>query len=322
MAVEAVNSPPIGTDFVRPFLLEASGLLGRLVRLGSVVDTVLTRHDYPEPVARLLGELLALTGTLSSMLKFEGTFSLQIKGDGPVSLMLADVTSERGLRGYADIDQPRLDAVLAERGPEAAGCAALLGTGHMAFTVDVAGQTERYQGIVELAGENLADCVHHYFRQSEQLKTGLKLAASRVDGQWRAGGLLIQQMPEDGRDWVPGGGTDDHDGGVLGSGQEDDWRRTLAFMASCSDAELLDEELPADDLLYRLFHEERVRVYKTRPLSLGCRCSRERIERILGSLPPDEVAEFKVDGEIVMTCQFCNIDFRFDETALESIYSS
>jgi molecular chaperone Hsp33 len=322
MPVTAVNSPPAGTDFVRPFLLEVSGLLGRLVRLGTVVDTVLTRHDYPDPVARLLGELLALTGTLSSMLKFEGTFSLQTKGDGPVRVMLADVTSDGELRGYADIDQPRLAAVLAECGPEGTGCATLLGAGYLAFTVDVAGQTERYQGIVELTGENLTDCVHHYFRQSEQLKTGVKLAASRVDGRWRAGGLLIQQMPEDDRGWVPGGGTEDHDGGVLGSGDEDDWRRTLALMASCSDAELLDEGLPADDLLYRLFHEERVRVYKTRPLSLGCRCSRERIERILGSLPPDEVVEFKVDGEIVMTCQFCNIDFRFDETAVESIYAS
>jgi len=314
-------APPAG-DFVRPFLLEVPGLLGRLVRLGPLVDTVLTRHDYPEPVARLLGQLLALAGTLSSLLKYQGTFTLQTKSDGPVRLMVADVTSEGELRGYAEVDRAAVEAAAnAAPGAASAEVARWLGRGYMAFTVDLAPDRERYQGIVELTGDTLADCVNHYFRQSEQLKTAFKLAADRRDGAWRAGALFLQQMPEAGGTWTPGL-PDEPEDIVLGSAEEDDWRRALAFMASCRDDELLSDTLPADDLLYRLFHEERVRVYRVRPLSLGCRCSRERLETILRSLPPDEVREMTVDGEVVMTCQFCNVDFRFNDAALDDIYAS
>jgi len=318
----ALEPAPADGDFVRPFLLEVPGLLGRLVRLGPLVDTVLTRHDYPDQVARLLGELLALAGTLSSLLKYEGTFTLQTKGDGPVRLMVADVTSAGELRGYAEVASADVQAV-EDGGADAgsAGVARLLGRGYMAFTVDLAPDGERYQGIVELTGDSLADCVNHYFRQSEQLKTAFKLAAERRNGAWRAGALFLQQMPETGGTWTPGL-PDEPEDIVLGSGEEDDWRRALAFMASCRDDELLSESLPADDLLYRLFHEERVRVYRMRPLSLGCRCSRERLETILRSLPADEVRDMTVDGEVVMTCQFCNVDFRFNDAALDELYAS
>jgi molecular chaperone Hsp33 len=320
--ISALDAAPAGGDFVRPFLLEVPGLLGRLVRLGPLVDTVLTRHDYPDPVARLLGELLALAGTLSSLLKYDGTFTLQTKGDGPVRLMVADVTSAGELRGYAEVASADMQA-LEDGGGDAgaAGLARLLGRGYMAFTVDLAPDGERYQGIVELTGDTLADCVNHYFRQSEQLKTAFKLVADRRNGAWRAGALFLQQMPEAGGTWTPGL-PDEPEDIVLGSGEEDDWRRALAFMASCRDDELLSESLPADDLLYRLFHEERVRVYRMRPLSLGCRCSRERLETILRSLPADEVRDMTVDGEVVMTCQFCNVDFRFSDAALDELYAS
>ncbi len=318
------SPPPGGGDFVRPFLLEVPGLLGRLTRAGPAVDAILTRHDYPGPVAHLLGEFLALACTLASLLKYDDTFTLQTKGDGPVGMMVADVTAGGALRGYADVKQPRLDAELAASGAQAPGCARLLGRGSLAFTVDPGGESERYQGIVEITGDSLADCVHHYFRQSEQLKTGLKLAAGLHDGHWRAAGLLVQQLPGEETAWSPGAPAKDgrdETQGALGSGEEDDWRRSLALMASCRDEELLDPALAADDLLYRLFHQERVRVYRTRPLSLGCRCSRERIETILRSLPRPEVEEMKVGGEVIMTCQFCNVDFRFDDAGLDGVYA-
>ncbi len=321
MALEESSPPPAGGDFVRPFVLEIPGFLGRLVRLGPIVDAVLTRHDYPDPVARLLGEFLALAGTLASLLKFEGTFTVQTKGDGPVGMMVADVTADGELRGYADVDRDRLEAEVAAGAPDQPNSARLLGGGYMAFTVDPGGDSERYQGIVEIAGETLADFVHHYFRQSEQLKTGIKLSAGRVDGQWHAAGLLVQQLPVDAEAWVPGAAAKPDAPAVLGSGEEDDWRRVQAFMASCRDEELLDPALAPDDLLYRLFHEERVRVYRTRPLSMGCRCSRARIETILRSLPRGEVEEMKIEGDVVMTCQFCNVDFRFDDAALEDLYA-
>ena len=314
MASEATAQAPPDHDFVRPFLLEVPGFLGRLTRLGPAVDDILTRHDYPESVARLLGEFLALAGTLASLLKFEGNFTVQTKGDGPVRMMVADVTADGALRGYAEVERAKLRA-------DSPGGPRLLGAGYMAFTVDPGGDSERYQGIVEIAGETLADFVHHYFRQSEQLKTGIKLSAGRVDGQWHAAGLLVQQLPVDEEAWVPGAAAEPDAPAVLGSGEEDDWRRVQAFMASCRDEELLDPALAPDDLLYRLFHEERVRVYRTRPLSMGCRCSRARIERILRSLPRGEIEEMKVEGEVIMTCQFCNVDFRFDDAALSDVYA-
>ncbi len=314
-----MNAPDNGgsatpADLIQPFDLEVPGLRGRLVRMGPLADEVLSHHDYPEAVAGLLGEALALVSVLSSMLKFDGVFTLQTKGDGPVGMLVADMTAAGELRGYAEFDEDRL-AALAASGAETPAARALMGNGYIAFTVDQGAHTERYQGIVELTGDSLEDCVQHYFRQSEQLKTAVKLAAGPVDGAWRAGGLLLQQLPEAEaaeRALAPEPATD----------QEDHWRRAVVLMASCSDQELLAPGLPANDLLYRLFHQEQVRVYRPRPLVKGCRCSRARLARILGSLPQDEVVDMKVEDAVVMTCQFCNVDFRFDDAALEEIYTS
>jgi molecular chaperone Hsp33 len=297
------------TDRIQPFELEVPALRGRLVRLGPLLETILARHDYPRPVAGLLGEMLALAAVLSSTLKFDGIFTLQTKGDGPVGLAVVDMTAEGELRGYADFDAARLSSV----GGAANGNAAardLLGEGYIAFTVDQGPHTERYQGIVDLRGETLAECLQHYFRQSEQLKTAVKVSAGRQDGAWRAGGLLLQQLP--------GEAAADT---ALANDEEDGWRRAVVLMATCTERELLDPALPDHDLLYRLFHDERVRVYNPRPLTTGCRCSRARIERILRSLPREEVAEMKVDDEVIMTCQFCNVEYRFDEAALEQVYA-
>ena len=299
------------TDSVLPFVLERPGVRGRLVRMGPLIDTILTQHDHPEPVAHLLGEMLVLTCALSSLLKYDGVFSVQTKGDGPIGICVADMTSDGGVRGYIQFDEAALAAVLAEVEGGDPGARRLLGDGHIAFTVDQGPDTDRYQGIVELAGERVAEFLQHYFRQSEQLKTGVVLAAGRHDGGWRGGALLLQEMPE--------GSSLDQD--PVANNQEDNWRRSQVLLATLGDAELLDPEISDEDLLYRLFHEERVRVFKPRPLYMGCRCSRERIMGILRSLPRDEVMAMKVDGEVVMTCQFCNVDFRFDDSSLADLYA-
>ena len=298
------------TDSIQPFELEVPALRGRLVRLGPLLETILARHRYPPPVAGLLGEMVALAAVLSSMLKFEGIFTLQTKGDGPVGLAVVDMTTDGELRGYADFDAARLEPVTGRSNGKAAAARDLLGEGYIAFTVDQGPHSERYQGIVDLRGETLAECLQHYFRQSEQLKTAVKLSAGRQDGAWRAGGLLLQQMPDKAASDT-----------ALANDEEDSWRRAVVLMASCTERELLDPALPDHDLLYRLFHDERVRVYNPRPLTTGCRCSRARIERILRSLPREEVIEMKVDGEVIMTCQFCNAEYRFDEAALERVYA-
>jgi molecular chaperone Hsp33 len=296
-------------DLVQPFQIEASSLRGRLARLGPVVDTILTRHAYPDAVAAMLGEAIALAVVLAGALKYDGVFTLQTKGDGPLHLLVADVTSAGAVRGYAQYDEGRLQEVLSARRSGAANSVPrLLGAGYIAFTVDQGEHTERYQGIVELQGASLTECAHHYFRQSEQIQAGIKTAVGRdpVSKAWRAGGIMLQRLPSEGLDTF-----------AL-EAQEDGWRRAMVLMSSSTSAELLDPTLAHNDLLFRLFHEDGVRVFDAHGLAARCRCSRERIERILRQLPPDDNAEIVKDEEIRVTCEFCNTQYAFarDEIAV------
>jgi molecular chaperone Hsp33 len=297
----------IADNLLRPFQLERSALRGRVVRLGALVDRVLTRHDYPEPVGRMLGELFVLAATLAGGLKFNGTFSLQIQSEGPVSLMLADCTNEGAMRGYARYDEARLAHI------SGTDVQALLGHGRLAFTVDQNQLGQAYQGIVELSGPTLTDCMQAYFRQSEQLKTGLKIAVDRIadiDGtHWRAGGIMIQRLADEARD--------------ESSAEQalEDWRRTMLLLGTATAAELVDPHLAPERLLLHLFQEEGVRVFTPHGLRFGCRCSRERVETMLRRFPEHELEDMRDDdGDVVVTCQFCNIDFRFDDAQLARLH--
>lgn len=312
-AVRPPDWTPGADDQIQPFLLERSGVRGRLLRLGPVLDTIVTRPGYPEPVAALLGELLALAGVLGSSLKYDGVFTLQIKGEGAVRTMVADMTHEGALRGYAGFDAEALAAAEREPGAERS-VERWVGGGHMAFTVDQGVHSERYQGLVELTGPRLADCLLHYFRQSQQLNAGILVACERREAGWRAGALLIERIPEEGGQ---GAGA----GEFSAEGVEEDWRRALILMASCTDAELLDRAISPERLLFRLFHEEGVRVFEPRDVVVGCRCTRERVEGIIRSIPRDQIEEMKEGDAVVMTCEFCARDFRFDDAALETLYS-
>ncbi|MGE4220945.1 MAG: Hsp33 family molecular chaperone HslO [Alphaproteobacteria bacterium] len=292
---------PRDDDLVQPFLIDESGLRGRLIRLGPAVDEILRRHDYPEPVAMLLGEALALTAALAAALRFNGIFTLQTKGDGPVRLLVVDVNDEGGLRGYAELRGPIPTDVGDAPVPR------LLGSGYLAFTVDQGPDTERYQGIVELIGPTLADCIQHYFQQSQQFAAGVKLAAGRdFGGAWRAGALMVQRLPQN--EQVP---EDDE--------AEDAWRRAVILVGHCTQAELLDPVLTPHRLLYRLFHEDGVRVFPTQKLLPVCRCSRERALGALGLLSAEELEECKVDGRITVACQFCNRDQVFEDADLAGL---
>lgn len=301
---------------VLPFQLESSGLRGRLVELGGVVDDIVSRHDYPHPVASLLAECLALTAALSAVLKYEGIFSLQTKGDGPISLLVADATSDGDIRGYAEVAEGRESEI-----PDTAvdrPVEALLGKGRLAFTVDQGSHTNRYQGIVEMTGATLAECAQHYFRQSEQLPTRLSLAAGRDDdGTWRAAALMLQQIPRDDTDY-------DTRWDVSGIEDEDaaeEWRRAGLLMDTLQPDEFLDRDLGGEAILYRLFNEDGVRVFQDRPLQAGCRCTAERVENVLRGMPPDELEPLKVDGNIVVTCQFCKQDYVYDAVDLAALSS-
>jgi molecular chaperone Hsp33 len=285
------------SDQLLPFQLERSGLRGRLVRLGPVVDTILSRHDYPDQVARLVGEFVVLGASLAGGLKFAGSFSLQARGDGPVPLVLADVTNDGDIRAYAE----------AKEGAEAkeARLDALMGAGYLAVTVDqsaVGGQT--YQGIVELEGESLTDCMLTYFRRSEQVPTGMRVAVSRGEEGWRGGALVIQKLPE----------TDPH---AVEDARED-WRRTMLLLATLGEEELADPRLSEEQLLVRLFHEEGVRVFPRHHLAVGCRCSRRRIDKMLETFSADDLDDMadEATNEIGVTCHWCNKTFTVDRDDL------
>ena len=278
-------------DLIQPFRVDSLGVVGRVVRLGDTVDTVLRQHDYPAPVSHMLGETLALTASVAGALKFDGVLTVQTKSDGPLRLMVADYATGGRMRGYAAFDAERL----AETRP-GDSLTRLLGMGYLAVTVDQGSDTERYQGIVELVGTTLAECALGYFRRSEQLHTVVKLAAGLAPGgRWRAGALMLQREAK-------AGGT----GPVRDEDDDEPWRRALSLTGSATTAELLDERLTPDRLLYRLYHEDGVRAFQPLPLAFGCCCSRERAEAVLIALPAEEIGGLGIAGEIQVTCQFCN----------------
>ena len=284
---------------VLPFFLPRRPVRGRLVRLGALADALLTRHAYHPAVSQLVGQAMALAAGLSTALKFQGSFSLQAKGDGPVPMLLADCTDAGELRGYARTEADNLSVLIA--GDPAPEAMALLGNGYLAFTVDQGDDQNRHQGIVAIEGMSLADMALHYFATSEQLQCHLRLACANTASGWRAGALILEKV-------AGAGGIDPE---MDAQAQEESWRTAVALAATLTDAELLDDELPAERLLYRLFHSEGVAADRARALSFGCRCSRARLASILEGFPEDDLDHMTFGTDIVMTCEFCNYDFRF-----------
>src|SRR5215475_1271448 len=260
-------------DTILPFAVEALEVRGRVVRLGPLVDTVLRSHAYPIPVARLLGEAIVLTVMLGSVLKFEGRFILQTQTDGPVRMLVVDFRTPGNVRGCARFDKERVAAAMAA-GEDAPG--ALLGRGHLAMTIDQGPDMSRYQGLVALEGKDLEHAAHEYFLRSEQIPTRVRIAVGEEwrggDGgkhHWRAGGILMQflpKAPERARqaDLHPG---DAPEGTVPHTVAEDDaWVEGQSLIGTVEDVELIDPSLSGERLLYRLFHERGVRVFKPLPL--------------------------------------------------------
>jgi molecular chaperone Hsp33 len=290
-------------DLVLPFSTDKSGIRGRVVRMGGVVDTILSRHDYPEAVSEALGQALALTAMLGQPLKPGGRLGFQTRTDGPIRFLLADYEAPGRLRGYASFDTEAIAAM----GPRPKQ-GDLIGSGHMAMTLERVGEDDRYQGIVALDGQSLGAAALTYFRQSEQLPSYVRLAVARhrVQGgdgwHWRAGGLLIQH---------PTAQVEDNDSPSAPPEQEN-WQRARILAASVEDHELIDPTLSAERLLFRLFNEEDVRVFKGQPLDATCRCSRERVQMFLTRFPDEDLESLREpDGSISVTCEFCNTKYNF-----------
>ena len=284
-------------DFVLPFDIAKVGVRGRLVRLDAASARALGAHVLPEPAARVTGELVALGALLGTALKLDGRLTIQTKGDGPLDLVTADYygadeNRDRGVRGYARLDTERFAALDAQAFDK------LAGKGALAITIEprVGGKT--YQGIVELSPDGIGASAETYFAQSEQLPTVIRLAAAPlyVAGyplpRWRAGGLMLQMTPESAKQ---GNET-----------RSDDWDRLSLLLKTVEDLELVDTSLAPETLLWRLFHEDEVRVQPSEPVIFRCDCDTSRITQILKRYTPDEREGLAdPDGVIRARCEFC-----------------
>ncbi|WP_374577743.1 Hsp33 family molecular chaperone [Phenylobacterium sp.] len=290
-------------DIVAPFQIEREAVRGRVVRLGPAIDQIISGHAYPGPVADLLGEACALAALVGSSLKFEGRLIVQAQGDGPVRYVVADYDTSGALRGYCRFDAD--EVARASAGFTRPGAKTLLGGGVFIMTVDQGPDMDRYQGVTAIEGETLALCAEQYFAQSEQTPTRVRLAVGQADigegPHWRAGGMLIQNIAAD---------------EARGS-TEEAWTRTQAFFETIGEDELLDPTISAETLLFRLFHEDGVRVFEPKALQAFCRCSRDRIETVLKSFGADERADMvEDDGQIRVTCEYCSKVYAIDPASL------
>lgn len=291
---------PIPDDVVGAFQIDGEPVRGRVVRMGGAIHDILRAHDYPEPVANLLGEACALAVLVGSNLKFEGRLQVEARGDGPVAFVIADYDTSGALRGYCRFDAAKVAA--ASSGFARPGARSLLGDGIFAMTIDPGAEMNRYQGMTNIEGETLALCAEQYFAQSEQTPTRIRLAVGREDESWRAGGLLIQHIADD---------------DARGSTAEA-WSRSQMLFETIGEDELVDADLASTQLLYRLFHEDGVRDLGSSPLRAACRCNADRIMTVLKSFKAEERVEMvEPDGKIRVTCEYCSKVYAVAPEALQ-----
>jgi molecular chaperone Hsp33 len=277
-------------DILQRFLLEGSPVRGELVHLDTTWKSMIQDRAYPEPVRNILGQFAAAIALLASTLKFNGSLILQIQGDGPISLLVMECDSQGTMRGMAKWSELPANATLPE----------LVGSGKLAITIDPKAGRERYQGIVELDGNSVAEVLMAYLQRSEQLATRLWLAA---DGH-RASGLLLQRMP-----------------GVRGESADEDWNRANLLAETVTGDELLD--LAPREVIHRLYHEEDVRLFDPRPLRFGCSCSRDRVIRTLRILGYQDLQSLLEErGSVSVDCEFCNQHYEFDAVDIEQIFAA
>lgn len=289
-------------DAIIRFQVGDTAVRGRVVRLGAAIDQILSAHQFPDALSELLGEAVSIVSMMGVALKFDGKLILQAQGNGPVAMIVAD---------YAGGD---VRATASLQG-NITGCsaAALLGDGHIAMTIDQGADMERYQGVTPIEGDTLADAAVAYFAQSEQIPTVVKLAVGKISlpGQperWRAGGIMAQFMPGE------GGTRQRGEEMLLSEDDRDIWERAAAFIETTQHDELLDPAVSIETLLYRLFHEDGVRVFSAQPVKAACACTYEKIAAVLERYEEHELSDMVEDGAIKVTCEFCRKDYRFTST--------
>ncbi len=277
------------SDSLQRFLLEGTPVRGEIVRLDATWRAVLERRDYPEPLERLLGEMMAAGALLSATLKFDGALIMQMQGEGPVRLLVVEVTSEHTLRATAKW----------EGDIESGGIRTLLGNGTFVITIAPESGKQAYQGVVSLDGDTVSEVLEHYMAKSEQLDTRLWLASDES----KAGGMLLQRLPEH----------PEYD--------EDAWNRATTIGETITKQELLT--LPARDIIHRLYHQEDIRLFEERPTAFRCSCTRDRVTAMLRLLGREEVRSILTERDHVeVACEFCGRQYVFDSVDAEQVFAS
>ncbi|MDG1438678.1 MAG: Hsp33 family molecular chaperone HslO [Emcibacteraceae bacterium] len=294
-------SLPLLDDVCLPFQIEGQDIKGRVVRLGRSVDEILSKHNYPDAVSKMMGETLAFTALIGSLMKYDGILTTQMKGEGPFQVLVSDFFKDANnhnvgdIRGYASFQ----DGVT-----EGDSLGEMFGdNGYMAITIDQGKFMERYQGIVKLEGEHITHAAEEYFRSSEQLPTKVMLTCEKdSNGKWQAAAIMIQHYARNTQDEM---GRDEVE-------TKDQWNTASIMLSSLKTQELLDQNLSLQNLLIRLYHESGVRIFDHTHIKAGCRCSEEKIRTTLASLDLEELNDVATDGMITVTCDFCTTDHKYE----------
>ncbi|MEM9015332.1 MAG: Hsp33 family molecular chaperone [Pseudomonadota bacterium] len=296
------DAPPIADDRILPFQIADTAVRGRVVRMSDSIDAILSAHQFPSGVSELVGESAALVAMMGAALKFDGKLIFQAQGDGPLSMVVADYATTGAVRATASF--------IEEIGSEVRGVPQLLGKGHVAMTVDQGAEMERYQGVTPIDGEALSDLAVSYFMQSEQIPTVVRLAVGRVSTpgageRWRAGGIMAQFVPSEGGERERGEEI------LLDADDKESWARAEAFLETTQADELIDPSISSEELLYRLFHEDGVRVFDAQPLRADCQCDVNKVSAVLARYTAEDLSDMVEDGVITVSCEFCRKGYRF-----------
>ena len=292
---------------------------GRMASVGRAASTILERHNYPEIVAILQAEALALAACLSSSLKFEGVFTLQAKGDGLVRTLFADITETGALRGYTAFEDNRAAlqaATLAHDPTRPVRLGHVMGEGHIAFSVDDGSTNGHYQGIVELDEQHLSDAAMRWYKTSEQLNTVVVCAAAEGANGWQAAALMLQRIAAEGGKVYPTTWSD----AATRAKSDDAWQTAKTLLGSLTRDELLDPALSPENIIFRLFNTMAPHSARARPVADQCRCNVEKIEAVLQQLAADQVEDLAdEDGNLTITCEFCKTQRAYHKDAMPSV---
>ena len=310
-------------DTVLPFQIDRTSTRGRVARLDGVLQEVLAQHDYPPVIEALVAEATLLTALIGQTIKLRWKLSLQIRGDGPARLIATDYygPTEDGaparLRAYASYDKDRIDLD--------ADPFSQIGAGYFAILIDQGAGNVPYQGITPLSGGSLATSAQTYFAQSEQLPTRFALSFGRSqnpgeDLHWRAGGVMLQQMPEASLEAQGGGSGEDGllvADDILDGDAAEDWNHVNVLLDSAEEIELIGPSVQPTELLIRLFHQDGPRVFDAQPVEFGCTCSADKVRQSLSIYSARDIGHMTTDAGIVTAdCQFCGAYYEFDPKTL------